>query len=145
MDEAVDGATAGMSARLLLDDCRVSHTGYMAGVGIWLFCLRPQVSLYGGTSVACGTCRPGLIQALCIHRCRAAGVCACMHVCMYVCLNVCTYACMHVRKGPCTHDNAGVRACDEAAVTVRNCTAEVNHFAVGVDGDAYMKVGSGSC
>ena len=72
-------------------------------------------------------------------------VCACMHVCMYVCLNVCTYACMHVRKGPCTHDNAGVRACDEAAVTVRNCTAEVNHFAVGVDGDAYMKVGSGSC
>ena len=52
---------------------------------------------------------------------------------------------MHVRKCACTHDNAGVRACDEAAVTVRNCTAEVNHFAVGVDGDAYMKVGSGSC
>ena len=59
-------------------------------------------------------------------------------------MNVCTYACMRVRMYACMHNNAGVRACDEAAVTVRNTTAEVNHFAVGVDRDAYMKVESGS-
>ena len=82
----------------------------------------------------------------CMHVCMLECVYLCMYAaCMHVCLNVCTYACMHVRKCACTHDIAGVRACDEAAVTVRNCTAEVNHFAVGVDGDAYMKVGSGSC
>ena len=51
---------------------------------------------------------------------------------------------MRVRMYACMHNNAGVRACDEAAVTVRNTTAEVNHFAVGVDRDAYMKVESGS-